>query len=602
MESLGNRLKLKNKKLTFIKGQKILLTFQIDRDIYPESVAFRLFCDSGNSRETLITDFFLEDEFICCETQIDSQQISLFFFELTVKDREDIFNLSEQILIYENNETADLFGGGVVYHIFVDRFFKSGENKKRTDAVYIDDWDNGKPEYAENSGDFLPNNSFFGGNLDGVTQKLDYISSLGVSCIYLSPIFEAYSNHKYDTGNFLKVDDGFGGDAALKNLIEKANSMGIRIILDCAFNHTGDDSIYFNRYGKYDSVGAYQSKHSEYFSWYTFKNFPDDYECWWGVKALPRTVRNESYKKFICEEVLPKYLMMGISGVRLDVVDELEDDFIEQITKTVKSYGEDRVIIGEVWEDASNKVAYGNRKRYFYGSELDGVTNYLMRDAIIDFIKSKNNKKLSETVSMLLCHYPEHNLRHSLNFLGSHDTERIITVLGGESGEGKKGSELVNLRMSTEEYKKAADLLKLAFILILTLPGTPCIYYGDEVGMEGYRDPFNRKPFPWKRLETFPWKRLETFPCEKDDITLIEFVKKINNSGIKGEFRQIESTESMFVYSIGESFICAVNMSQSAENININGEYCDIITGSIYNEILAVPPYSGLILNKIKED
>ncbi|MDD2268563.1 MAG: glycoside hydrolase family 13 protein [Eubacteriales bacterium] len=585
MESLDHRLRIANKRLTFKKDEPIHLKFQISRDIYPEHVSFKLYDDSGDISLEEINDFYLEDEFICFEIEIELKQIGIFFFQLTVKEGNDILNLSEQLLIYEKRNKANLFGDGIVYHIFVDRFYKYGRTKKRDDAVYIDDWYSGEPEYAENPGDFLPNNSFFGGTIDGITKKLDYIASLGTKCIYLSPIFEAYSNHKYDAGDFLKVDVGFGGEKALKDLVEKADAMGIRVILDCAFNHTGDDSVYFNKYGKYKTLGAYQSKDSDYFAWYNFKSHPDDYECWWGVKVLPRTVRTESYRKFICDEVLPKYLSMGIGGVRLDVVDELEDDFVEQISKAVKSYGEDRIVIGEVWEDASNKISYGKRKRYFHGTELDGVTNYPLRDGIIDFIKTRNNKKLTETLTMLLLHYPEHSLSNSLNFLGSHDTERIITVLGGENGEGKTGSELVSLKMNTEEYEKAVKLLKSALILVLTLPGTPCIYYGDEVGMEGYRDPFNRRPFPWG----------------KEDDNLLSFVRIINNSGIKSEFRQLESSNTSFVYSVGDDFICAVNMSMSDENVNIDGKHRNIMDGSLYDDVLSVPPCSGIIVKKIKE-
>ena len=569
---------LKTKNLAFAIGEKITLSIQIDRCLFPESVLFVLRNDDGIISKTQIDEFYLEDEYICCDATVDKLNTGLYFFEFYLEEAETI---SEQLLVFDDSlARSGLFGGGIVYHIFVDRFYKYGEAAKRQDAVYLEDWDNDRVEYAENPGDFLPNNSFFGGTLYGVTEKLSYIKSLGVSCIYLSPVFEAYSNHKYDTGDFLKVDDGFGGDEALKKLINAANAYGIKIILDCAFNHTGDDSVYFNKYGKYKTLGAYQSTQSPYFEWYNFTAHPETYECWWGVKVLPRTVRTKSYRAFICDKVLPKYLDMGIAGVRLDVADELEDDFLEQITAAVKGYGTDKIVVGEVWEDASNKVAYGVRKSYFYGKSLDGVTNYPLRNGIIEFIKTGDKALLTETIETLLSHYPKSCIENSLNFLGSHDTERIITVLGGENGEGKSGSELVDLRMSDEEYNKAKSLVKLAFLLLLTLPGTPCIYYGDEVGIEGYRDPFNRRPFPW-------WH---------EDKEITDFIRLVasKRTMIKSEFRLIEASDRCFAFET-DMCICAVNMSQYAEEINIDGEYIDVINGNSYKDILTVKSKNGVL-------
>ncbi len=401
-----------------------------------------------------------------------------------------------QILIYDEKYTSPLWlNGGVMYQIFPDRFSRGGETVRREDALYNDDWENGIPEYPEIRGDSFPNNTHFGGSLYGIADRMDYLSSLGVNCIYLNPIFEAYSNHKYDTANFLSVDKSFGGDDGLKTLVDKAHEYGIKVILDGVFNHVGDDSIYFDAYGKYGN-GACQSKDSPYFSWFKFHEYPNSYESWWGIKNLPRTVRCESYVSFVTEQVIPKYMQMGIDGWRLDVADELESDFLDRIVKSIKSYKPDALIIGEVWEDASNKIAYNERKRYFRGAQLDSVTNYPIRNAVIDFVKYGNAEFLADTLNTLYRNYPPHKLASVMNFLGSHDTERIATVLGGEPDMGEDNAVLAVKRMPQEVREKTKELLKSAYTLLASLPGVPCIYYGDEIALEGYHDPFNRRPFP----------------------------------------------------------------------------------------------------------
>ncbi|MBE6674181.1 MAG: glycoside hydrolase family 13 protein [Ruminococcaceae bacterium] len=408
-----------------------------------------------------------------------------------------------QLLIYqEKSRCASWMHGGIMYHIFVDRFNKSGKCKPKDNVVMNDDWYNGIPQYADVPGGYVENNMFFGGDLYGIIEKLDYIEKLGVTCLYLSPIFDAYSNHKYDTGDYMSVDSMFGSELALEMLINEAKKRSIHIIFDGVFNHTGADSIYFNKNGSYNSVGAYQSEKSPYFEWYNFRKYPDDYECWWDVKILPRVNSNcESYQKFILGDggVVEKWMKKGIDGFRLDVADELSDDFLKTLNKKVKSINPDGVIYGEVWEDASNKIAYDKRKKYFLGNELDSVMNYPLREAVIDYIKHGNCSMLYDTCKMLYSHYPKHNADLLMNLLGTHDTERILTVLGGESSEGYTNKELSVKRMSAAERKKATGLLKLAYAIIATVPGVPCIYYGDEAGMEGYRDPFNRLPYPWGR-------------------------------------------------------------------------------------------------------
>ena len=418
-----------------------------------------------------------------------------------------------QMLIYnEKYSSPEWLKGSVMYQIFPDRFAKGGECEKREDAIYNDDWENGIPEYPAVRGDSFPNNTHFGGSLYGVAEKLPYLKELGIGCIYLNPIFSAYSNHKYDTADFLSVDKSFGGDSALAHLIEQAHKMDIKVILDGVFNHVGNDSIYFDAYNKYGCGACSAGKSSPYYEWFTFNEFPNVYESWWGIKNLPRTVRCESYISFITEQVIPKYMQMGIDGWRLDVADELESDFLDRIVSAIKAYKPDAVIIGEVWEDASNKIAYDERKRYFRGAQLDSVTDYPIRNAMIDFVKYGNAEFLVETVKTLYRNYPPHKLLCIMNFLGSHDTERITTVLGGIEDMGESNEILAHRKMSEGERENAIKLLNQAYLLLASLPGVPCIYYGDEFGMEGYHDPFNRRPFP---------------PSAFDDAN-IGFFKKVN--------------------------------------------------------------------------
>lgn len=410
-----------------------------------------------------------------------------------------------QLLLHAPDyETSKAFRRGVVYQIFVDRFAKSEKHDLpvKDGAVFDPDWQNGIPQYGEYPGAEVANNVFFGGSLYGIAEKIDYIAALGVTTLYLSPIFDAYSNHKYDTGDYLTVDEMFGGDDALRELCRVAAEHDIQIILDGVFNHTGADSIYFNRYDNYDSVGAYQSKKSPYSDWYMFCEFPDEYECWWGVKVLPRVdSSNPDYQDFIGNLVVSKWMYAGISGWRLDVADELSNEFLYNFRESVRRNNRDGVVIGEVWEDASDKVSYGRRRYYLRGKQLDSVMNYPLRDAILSYVKDGDAWKLRRFTEGTYRRYPKGSSDTLLNFLGTHDTERILTLFGGEPCGEKTNEELSTMRMTPEERKEGADRLTFAYSILAGLPGVPCVFYGDEAGMEGYRDPFCRRPFPWHDMD-----------------------------------------------------------------------------------------------------
>lgn len=501
----------------------------------------------------------------------------------------DHFVNEAQILVYdERYEIPEWMMQGVVYQIFPDRFAKGGKVTRRDDAVYDENWENGIPEYPQIAGEAFPNNTHFGGTLYGVAEKLDYLESLGVNCIYLNPIFDAYSNHKYDTADFMKVDKTFGGDKALKELIDKAHKRGMKVVLDGVFNHVGDDSVYFDAYGKHGN-GACSSENSPYRDWFTFTNYPNEYESWWGIRNLPRTVRCEGYIRHITDEVIPKYMKMGIDGWRLDVVDELESHFLERIVKAVKSYKSDAIIIGEVWEDASNKMAYDERKRYFRGLQLDSVTDYPIRRAIIDFVKYGNSRHLVDTVNMLYRNYPPHKLACIFNYLGSHDTDRIATVLGGEPDNGEPNSVLAERRMPKDVRKKTIKLLQNAYLLLASLPGVPCLFYGDEIGLEGYHDPFNRRPFPEKGF--------------KDKTS--DFFAQVNrirrSEPLFGATEMIATEErsgvAKIVRTLGdEELIIIANMSDEPYQTKLKTPSHDVLTNKNHMRSITVPAKTVTVL------
>ena len=406
-----------------------------------------------------------------------------------------------QLTVYERDfKVPKDTAGGIIYQIFPDRFYCSGSSKSNvpTDRFIRDDR-SAVPEYRQNVGPCSLGNDYYGGDLAGIKEKLPYLASLGVSIIYLNPIFEAHSNHRYNTADYMKIDPLLGSEEDFKELCAAAANFSIKIILDGVFSHTGDDSVYFNRYKRYDSCGAYNSTSSPYFGWFKFTKWPDSYSAWWGVPSLPETHEdNKDFSEFITGEngVLRHWLRLGAGGWRLDVADELPDRFLDKIRSSIKAENPDALIIGEVWEDATDKISYGHRRRYLEGGELDSVMNYPFANAVIDFVRTANAEELRECVENIVEHYPRASLNTLMNHIGTHDTVRAITRLGrGDIGRPENGRDRGIL--TEEQYQKGVCLLKLASVLQFTLPGIPCVYYGDEVGLAGGEDPFNRACFPW---------------------------------------------------------------------------------------------------------
>ncbi len=493
-----------------------------------------------------------------------------------------------ELLIYdEDYSTPDWVKGSLIYHIFVDRFFRKKIIKK--EGALIRRWGD-TPHYLPNDEGEILNNDFFGGNLDGIRQKLPYIAKLGVGIIYLSPIFEAYSNHKYDTGNYHEIDPMFGNENSLKKLIKEAEKYGIYLILDGVFSHTGDDSIYFNKYGSYNSIGAYQSKDSPYYDWYTFNKWNDDYISWWGIKTLPEiNENNASYTDFISGEkgIVRHWLKAGVMGWRLDVADELPDEFIAALRSSIKNYKNDALIIGEVWEDASNKYSYGKLKEYFTGKQLDSVTNYPLRDGIIKYMKDKDCTHLYDIMNKIMETYPPQSVNCLMNVLGTHDTERILTILGSEKLPSNK-KEMAESKLSEEELKQASKLLKIAVLLQMTLPGIPCIYYGDEAGMEGWEDPLNRRCYPWGN--------------ENKDIlnyymSITSFRRK-NKVLAQGRYRCLIHDKGVFVferYNENEKVIIAANLSKKEIRLKFKENMTDY-TNNKENDTFNIEKEGFLVL------
>ncbi|MBQ8175219.1 MAG: glycoside hydrolase family 13 protein [Clostridia bacterium] len=418
---------------------------------------------------------------------------------------DESFAQAYQLTIYRDDfTTPDFLKTGVMYQIFVDRFFRGGNADPRADVEMAPSWDAEITQYPAYPGAPLKNNLFYGGDLDGVRQKLPYLRSLGVTVLYLCPIFEAYSNHKYDTGDYMRVDEMFGGRAALDRLLAEAKQQEMTVLLDGVFNHTGAISCYFNIDGRYSAEGAYQSTASPYYPWYTFQSYPDQYTCWWGVKILPTVdSSNPDYIRFVTgkDGVADTYLAAGIGGFRLDVADELHPDFLRALRRRIKGYSRENAVIGEVWEDASNKEAYGKRRRYFRGEELDSVMNYPLKNAIVQYLLQGGAQEFSAVTRTIYAHYPKFVSESLMNLLGTHDTVRILTILGGKDVTGLSYEQMKDIRLDEEERMLGLRRLRLAYAILSVMPGIPCIYYGDEAGMEGAKDPFNRRTFPWGREE-----------------------------------------------------------------------------------------------------
>ncbi len=412
---------------------------------------------------------------------------------------------SWQITLYDPSYgTPEWMHGATIYQIFPDRFRKAPTESvdTRTDRLMHEDW---REDFFEEprEGVYVGGSvDFYGGTINGIREKLGYIRDMGATVLYLNPLFEAQSNHRYDTADYFNIDPLLGTNEEFALLCEEAHRLGIRVMLDGVFSHTGADSIYFNKFSHYDSVGAVSGPESPYYRWYTFEHFPDKYRCWWGVDALPECRKQEpSYQKFILHgenSVVQHWLRAGADAWRLDVADELTMDFLRKLRRSAKAAKKDAVVLGEVWEDASAKEAYDELRCYCCGDTLDSVMNYPLRAAILSFCTRKSNAwDLVRLIEHQAEVYPT-VFRYSLmNLLGSHDRARVLNMLADKEGAGMSKKKLRYLRLTHDEYSLASRRLRTALDILYALPGCPTLYYGDEAGLTGGPDPYNRRPFPW---------------------------------------------------------------------------------------------------------
>ena len=400
--------------------------------------------------------------------------------------------------------TPDWARGATIYQVFPDRFFKSGKcdlSGKLQPYTLHEDWYEEVDWRPTEDGTVL-NNDFYGGNFKGITEKMDYIASLGATILYLNPISKSFSSHRYDTGDYKTPDPMLGTKADFSAMCAAAHSRGIRVILDGVYSHTGSDSLYFDKNRTFGGKGAYADPNSPYRSWYTFHHYPDSYNSWWGFDTLPTVNKMDpAFLEYIItgeDSVVAHWLKLGADGFRLDVADELPDEFLRLLKARIRQIKPDALLIGEVWEDASNKEAYGVRRRYFVDGVLDSCMNYPFRTAILNFLRERDDGRgFRETVMTIAENYPPQVLLCNMNLLGTHDTPRILTALVDDFDGPRE--EKAKRRLSKGQKEIALRRLMMASFLQYTLPGSPSLYYADETGMEGYKDPFNRRTYPWGR-------------------------------------------------------------------------------------------------------
>ena len=420
-----------------------------------------------------------------------------------------------QLTVYDAaSPTPRWFGEGLTYQIFPDRFRRS----RLPDRAELlagrrlhENWDD-TPDYLPDAdGEYC--RDFFGGDLAGIREKLPYLRELGVETLYLCPIFEASTNHRYNTGDYRRIDPLLGTEEDFRSLCAGAHALGIRVILDGVFNHNGKDSRYFNADGRYDTVGAAQSQDSPYYPWFSFHPWPTDYDAWWGIRDLPAVNESEpSYRDFIYEgqdSVIRRWLRSGADGWRLDVADELPDGFIAGIRQAMDETKPDCLLLGEVWEDGSNKIAYSQRRKYLLGRETHCLMNYPFRTAALLYLRGGDAADFCESMETLRENYPTPAFLSAMNFLGTHDTPRILSLLGETQPPAEKAQRAA-FRLSPEEEALGKERWKLAAALLYAFPGSPMLFYGDEAGLQGLEDPFCRAGYPWGREDDalLRWFRL----------------------------------------------------------------------------------------------
>ena len=388
----------------------------------------------------------------------------------------------------------------IYYYIFPDRFRNGDARNDHRPGIdtyqdkgvefhknWLDKpW---KPGSGDNS-DGVYNNDFFGGDLAGIIDKLDYIAELGANTLYITPLFQASSNHKYDTADFRTIDPHFGTNADFEKLTVEAKKRGIRVIPDTSLNHVGSDSIYFDRFGKYRSKGAFEGakvrRDSPYANWFRFDETQTDpdkqYKGWVNVLDLPELNKaSPAFREFAYgapDSVMKIWLDRGAAGWRMDVAPWVPDDFWREWRKAIKQHKPDALTIAETWFDAS---------KYFLGDTFDSTMNYIFRNTVLEYAGGGKARQLYPNLELMREVYPPQALYALMNLLSTHDAARTLHVLGHHGDE-----------TPAEKQREARQRLRLAVFFQMIFPGAPAIYYGDEVGVTGGDDPYNRATYPWQ--------------------------------------------------------------------------------------------------------
>ncbi|MBC7917624.1 MAG: hypothetical protein H7Y28_07435 [Rhodoferax sp.] len=390
----------------------------------------------------------------------------------------------------------------VYYYIFPDRF-RNG-NKVNDPKPGVDRYQDQGVELHKNwldkpwvpktgdGSDAVFNNDFFGGDLSGIIEKLDYIRDLGANTIYMTPVFKAASNHKYDTADYRNIDPAFGTNADFVRLTREAAKRGIRVIPDTSLNHTGDDSIYFDRYGNHKSNGAFANGKvnptSPYANWYSFDDSqtePDKkFKGWVGIPGLPELDKaSPAWRAFAYgnrDSVTKMWLDRGAAGWRMDVAPWVSDDFWREWRRAVKTHKPDALTVAETWFDAS---------KYFLGDTFDSTMNYIFRNTVLEYARGGNALELYGNIELMREAYPPQAFYALMNLLSSHDQARALHQFGwhAETTDAKT-------------IAVAKQRQKLAVFFQMVFPGAPTVYYGDEVSLTGGDDPYNRAAYPWADL------------------------------------------------------------------------------------------------------
>lgn len=515
-----------------------------------------------------------------------------------------------QLTVYQGEEAVPTwFGEGMTYQIFPDRFCRSripdpaGLVGGRT---VHQNWED-EPVYRPDEHGEIRNRDFFGGDFQGVISKLDELKELGVETLYFNPIFEAAENHRYGTADYDRIDPMLGCNEDFSRLCDEAHKRGMRVMLDGVFNHTGFVSRYFNGDGFYPDVGACQSWDSPYRSWFQFIRWPDQYESWWGIYSLPAVNESDpSYRRFIFgdeDSVVRRWLRAGADGWRLDVADELPDDFVAGIHAAARAEKPSAVVIGEVWEDGSTKVAYGVRRKHILGGHCDGLMNYPLRSAILSYFSGGKAEDFVSGMETIRENYPPFAFYSAMNSLGTHDTPRILTLLGA-GGERRDQSRdwRANFRLEGDALRLAKERLRAAALLLFCFPGSPTVYYGDEAGMEGFEDPFNRRTYPWghEDQELLAWfKQLGA-------------LRKTHPALRRGTIRYVAAEGPLLAFARaddGEEILCVCNAGDGPVTLPLPGNTASVLVGSPALAPLeedegvqiTLPPRSGaaLLLGKL---